>query len=775
MTTDTRRRTSTLYHWGPFEADTEDGRLVGVTPSAADPDPSPLLRNIVDGAQHRVRVTQPMVRAGWLDGGPGSTERRGAEPFVPVSWDTVTRLLAGEVRRVYDEFGAPAVFAGAYGWGSPGAFHQPQNQLHRFLNLLGGYVDSVNSYSTGAADVILPHVIDAGMNLMRRNTTWPVLADNTELWLAFGGVPLKNTAVAYGGIYRHETRQALDRMAEREAEFVLVSPIRDDLPANVNAQWISINPGTDVAAMLGIAHTLVTEELHDQAFLDRYCTGFDRFERYLLGRDDGQPRSAEWAAGITGIPAGELRELARRLPGKRVMVSTTWSLQRTEYGEYKPWMGVVLAAMLGQIGLPGGGYGFGYGSAGSVGGAVPTTGAPRLPMGANGLRQFIPVARTADMLLNPGAPFDFDGSTYSYPDVRLLWWTGGNPFHHHQDLPKLRRALAKPETIVVNEPYWTAMARHADIVLPSTIPLERNDIGVPPNGGQLVAMHKAMEPLGESRSDYETFAALAEALGFGERFTEGRDEMAWLRYMWGEWLLLMEQKGEKAPTFDEFWEAGVFDRPATRERVVYMEDFRNDPERNRLRTPSGRIEVFSEVIAGFGYEEFPGYPAWVEPREWAGSERAASFPLMMVANNPKTRLHSQLDPGEYSRSSKVNGREPIRLHPDDASKRGIGEGDVVRVYNDRGAFLAGAVLSEDLRPGVVQVSTGAWYDPLDPSDPDSLCVHGNPNVVTLDAGSSPIAQSSVGQLALVQVERWEGEVPPIRVFDPPPMEIREGV
>jgi biotin/methionine sulfoxide reductase len=209
--------------------------------------------------------------------------------------------------------------------------------------------------------------------------------------------------------------------------------------------------------------------------------------------------------------------------------------------------------------------------------------------------------------------------------------------------------------------------------------------------------------------------------------------------------------------------------------VVLLQAFRADPERARLPTPSGRIEIGSSAIDGFGYDDCPGHPAWLEPAEWLGAPLAKRFPLHLVANNPTTRLHSQLDVGAFSQSAKVQGREPIRLHPADAARRGIRSGDVVRVWNDRGSCLAGAVVTVAVRPGVVQLATGAWYDPLDPADPDAMCVHGNPNVLTCDRGTSRLAQGCAGQHALVEVEPWTGPVPPIRAYDPPPTEPRSGV
>jgi biotin/methionine sulfoxide reductase len=760
-----------LTHWGAFDAEVVDGQLVAIRPFEHDPNPSPVLDNIPGSLRHVTRVTQPMIRKGWLEDGPGPSDRRGADPFVAVSWDTAIELLAGELRRVYDDFGPRAVYGGSYGWASAGRFHHAQSQLHRFLNCLGGYTRSVDSYSYAAGGVIMPRVLsDVGV-LHYTGTHWRSLVEHTELFVSFGGMPLKNTAVSSGGVFRHRTRDFIQQAAERGAEFVLFSPLRDDMADFANATWHPISPGTDVAVMLALAYTLITEDLHDREFLSRYCVGFDKLERYILGLDDGQPKTPEWAADISEIPAEELRALARRMAGKRVFLTTTWSLQRNEFGEQPPWMGVALAAMLGQIGLPGGGYGFGYGSAQRVGEGVVRDGLgfPALPQGRNPIDSFIPVARFADMLLKPGARFDYDGGRYSYPEIRLVYWAGGNPFHHHQHLGKLRRALGNIDTFVVHEPFWTAAARHADVVLPVTLTLERNDIGSSQNDAYLVAMQQAVEPVGEAHDDYSIFAGLAEQLGALEAFTEGLDVDGWLRRLYAQWRERAAAHGYRMPDFDQFWAEGYIDVPLDESKVLFA-DFRNDPEGAPLATPSGKVELFSETIAGFGYADCQGHPRWYSPTEWLGGDRTAQFPLLMIANNPKTRLHSQLDVGDYSQGSKIQGREPLRLHSRDASTRGIRDGDVVRVYNDRGSFLAGAVVSDDVRPAVVQISTGAWYDPLEPGNVDSMCVHGNPNTLTFDAGSSSLAQGSVGQHTLVEIERWDGDLPPVTVGSPPRIE-----
>ena len=385
-------------HWGAFSAYEDAGQLV-VVPHANDPDPSSLLQNIPAALRHPARIAQPMVRRGWLDRGPGSGRGAGATTSCAMDWPQVLDLLAAELRRVYATHGADAVFGGSYGWASAGRFHHAQSQVHRFLNTLGGYVRSVNSYSAGASAVILPHVLGSYEDAARRAVLWADVAQHTDIVLAFGGMAAKNSVLSGGGTSRHIVRGRWPPSRARGTKFVSISPLRSDMPAEADANWYSIIPGTDTALMLALAHTLVVEGLHDTAFLDRYCEGYATFEAYLLGRGDGQPKDAAWAADITGIAPDAIVTLARSLAGKRALITVSHSLQRAEHGEQPVWMGVVLAAMLGQIGLPGGGFAYSLGALANIGKPELGVPIPTLPQGRNRVGDFIPVARIADMLL----------------------------------------------------------------------------------------------------------------------------------------------------------------------------------------------------------------------------------------------------------------------------------------------------------------------------------------------------------------------------------------
>jgi len=312
--------------------------------------------DVLDGP---TRITAPMVRKSWLEGGPGTAgDKRGSDAFVEVSWAEANRLVAAELTRVRSTHGNRAIYAGSYGWASAGRFHHAQSQLKRFLNCIGGYTGSKNTYSFAAAEVLVPHVLGTFRGHLDTTTSWESIASDCDLFVAFGGVPLKNGQISQGGTGAHVQKGGLLAAHKAGVKFVNISPLRADLLDRVNADWLPIRPNTDVALMLSLAHVLLNEDLHDQAFLDRYTVGFARFADYLLGKTDGIPKSPEWAADICEIPADTIRDLARRMARSRTMISTAWALTRQDHGEQPFWAAIALAAMLGQIGLPGTGLGF---------------------------------------------------------------------------------------------------------------------------------------------------------------------------------------------------------------------------------------------------------------------------------------------------------------------------------------------------------------------------------------------------------------------------------
>jgi biotin/methionine sulfoxide reductase len=753
-------------HFGAFEAVVERGRLVEARPFARDPFPGSLLASIPDAVHSSARIDRPYVRQGWLKGGRRGSAR-GGDAFIPISWDHAIRLVAEETTRIRAEHGHASILGGSYGWSSAGRLHHARTQLHRFLGMGGGFTAQVTNYSYGAGMTLMPHILGTNDVVQGPVTDWEAIRRNAKLMLCFGGLPLKNGLVTAGGAGAHGYIAHMKAAAAAGVRFVNISPFRGDTAEFLDAEWIPIRPNSDTALVLAMAHVILDAGREDRDFLARCAVGFEPFAAYVRGTTDGVAKTPEWAEALTDVPAATIRSLALEAAGAPTMVSATWSIQRAEHGEQPWWAMVALAAMLGGIGRPGQGIAFGYGSINGMGTPrreLPAVSGPavRNPCGA-----YIPVARITELLERPGDVLQYNGRDLTLPDIRMIWWAGGNPFHHHQDLGRLLRAWNRAETIVVNEPWWTAVARNADIVLPATTTLERNDIGSSSRDRFVRAMHQAIAPVAQARNDTDIFADLADALGYRAQFTEQRDEMAWLQHLYGRWRQACAAQGIDAPDFARFWEDGYVEIPPPEEPWTQFAEFRADPEANPLNTPSGKVEIYSETIASFGYAETPGHPIWQEPREWLGGALAERFPLHLLSFQPATRLHGQLDTGRVAAANRVGGREPIHMHPDDAAGRGLSDGQVVRVFNDRGAIAAGLRVTADIRPGVVAMATGAWWNPARPGAVDAPCLHGNPNVLTQDVGTSRLGQGSAAQSCLVQIEAWPGEPPPVTVHAPP--------
>ena len=753
-------------HWGTFRARKGTDGAMEIEPFADDPAPSGLLANVPAVLDHPARLRLPLVRRGWLQNGPGPDARRGRDSYIEMEWDAALDLAARALIRLgaapdLPEIGpqpGAQVFGGSYGWASAGRFHHAQSQLHRFLNTsFGGYVAGVDTYSSAAGTVILSMVWGNALKLNRDHPYLDELASETELLISFGGLPLRNTAISPGGNSQHSVGQALDRAAARGCGFVSISPIADDMEALPGLSRLAPRPGTDVALMLGMAHHLHKTGRADRAYLDRYTSGYDRFLGYLTGDSDGVAKTPDWAAAICDVPAAAITALAERAAGCRTLVNVTYSLQRAENGEQPIWMALTLAAMLGRGDEPGAGFCYGLGSIGNIGKPPLEVPLPTLPQGRNRVGDFIPCARIADLLLHPGKTYTYMGEARHYADIRLVYWAGGNPFHHHQDLTRLTDAFARPDTIIVHDSVGTATANHADIVFPTTVTAEREDIGAGGNDPYLIAMEPLAAPYGAARDDFDIFAALAARIGCGAAFTEGLDSHDWLKRIYAPTQMALAAQGLPAPDYDNFRQGMVLSLP-TRKTDGDMRRFHRDPQAHPLNTPSGRIEIFSERVAAAG---LPGHPAWLPPLEWLAAARAAEHPFQLVANQPASRLHSQLDFGAASMDSKNAGREVARMNPADAAGLGIVDGDVIRIWNGRGAVLASAQASDAIRSGVVQLATGAWYAPVDLEGSGRTCVNGNPNAVTSDSGASILSQGCAGQLSLVSVARLTTAVPPV--------------
>lgn len=315
----------------------------------------------------------------------------------------------------------------------------------------------------------------------------------------------------------------------------------------------------------------------------------------------------------------------------------------------------------------------------------------------------------------------------------------------------------------------TAAARHADIVLPATTSFERNDLTMTGDysNQHLVPMKQVVAPQGEARDDFAVFADLSERWEAGgrERFTEGKSDLQWLETFYQMAARRGAQQQVTLPPFAEFWQANqLIEMPEEPEnaRFIRFAAFRDDPQANPLKTASGKIEIHSPTIAAFGYTDCPPHPMWLEPDEWHGNAEAGQ--LQLLSAHPAHRLHSQLNYSALRERYAVAGREPLTIHPQDARARGIADGDLVRVWNARGQVLAGAVVTEGIRPGVICLHEGAWPD-LDPVA--GICKNGAVNVLTKDIPTSRLGNGCAGNTALAWLEKYTGPALPLTAFDPP--------
>lgn len=743
---------------GPMHLVKKAGQVIGVEPIKQDGASWPLIGDMPDRLYNQARVKAPMVRKNFLEKRENNDRAgRGSRDFVEVSWDDALKLVADEMQRVKSKYGNAALHRGKSSWASNHAhFYRTEALLQRCLNGFGGCSTFYGNYSNQAVSEILPAVAWSSASA---SSDWPSIHDNAKLIVLWGCNPLNTTLILSGRYGAKAWREA----KARGIELIHIDPMRSETARELGGEWVPIRPNTDVALALAMMHTLLAEKLHDEKFIKNYTRGFAEFETYLTGAKDNTPKTAEWAAAITGVPADKIRELARKMAKTRTTISSGWSTQRQHRGEQPPWALVALGAMLGQIGLPGGGvtFGLGYADGGFPRPNMPTVGG--LSPGTNPVPDPFPIACISDAYLNPGKTIEVKGRKIAYPDVKLIYTSGGNTMTHHQDTNRLIEAYRKPEVLIVQDPWWTPTARFADIVLPAASDLERNDLGQTLN--LITAAHAAVDPLHKSRTDYDILAELSDRLGFKQAFTEGRSEMEWVQFFYD--AAKTQSKAVKMPEFEEFWAGeGVIEFPMGKGDMVHLADFRADPLLKPLPTASGLIEFVSPFVAKMNYDDCPAHPTWLEPVEWKGSEAAKTYPLQLISPHSYYRLHSQMCNTKIRKDYAVAEREPVVINDKDAAARGIAQGDVVRLFNDRGQVLAGAIVTPDILEGAICLHEGAWYDPDKPGEKGALDKYGSPNVLTRDLPlSSRFAQATIAGTALCQVEKYKGAPGKVTAFD----------
>ncbi|EOX3942096.1 MULTISPECIES: trimethylamine-N-oxide reductase TorA [Vibrio] len=771
-------------HWGAFRAHIYAGKVQEIKPLELDKKPTEMLNGIKGIIYSPSRVRYPMVRLDWLKKHKYSADTRGNNRFIRVTWDEALDLFYRELERIQKDYGPWALHAGQTGWNQTGSFNNCTAHMQRAVGMHGNFITKVGDYSTGAGQTIMPYVLGS-TEVYAQGTSWSEILENSDNIVLWANDPVKNLQVGWN-CETHESfkylAQLKEKVAKGEINVLSVDPVKNKTQRYLENDHLYINPLTDVAFMLAVAHVLYNENLYDKKFIDTYCLGFEEFIQYVQGKTkDKVEKTPEWAAAICGVKADKIREFARMLVSGRTQILMGWCIQRQEHGEQPYWAAAVVAAMVGQIGLPGGGisYGHHYSSIGvpSTGFAGPG-GFPRnLDQGMkpkwdnndfNGYSRTIPVARWIDCLLEPGKEINYNGGKVKLPDFKMMVISGCNPWHHHQDRNRMKKAFRKLQTVVTIEFAWTATCRFSDIVLPACTQWERNDIdvyGSYSNKG-LIAMHRLVDPLFQSKPDFQIMSELTQRFGRREEYTRGMSEMEWIESLYNDCKKANEGKFEM-PEFNEFWEKSVLDFGEGKPWVRHA-DFRKDPELNPLGTPSGFIEITSRKIGRYGYEHCQEHPMWFEKSERShGGPGSDKYPFWLQSCHPDKRLHSQMCESEEFRATyAVQGREPVYINPADAKAKGIKDGDLVRVFNGRGQLLAGAVLTDSYPRGVIRIEEGAWYGPLNEKE-GAICTYGDPNTLTQDIGSSELAQATSANTCIVDFEKFTGKVPPVTSFGGP--------
>jgi len=749
-------------HFGPFKGVVKDGKLMGVQAiKKYDAMPTQMLmKGVLSRTYEETRVDYPMVRKSYLEGvqkgGDTKVKMRGKEEFVRVSWDVALGLVAKATLDTIEKYGNEGIFSSSYGgWSNAGIF-RPNVLQGRLYNLIGGSSMTSGDYSGGASQISLPHII-GDMEVYSPQTSWAQIKDKTQVFVHVGCDPFKNNRVEYR-VADHQMYPRWEEIKKSGVKFISINPQYTITDEAMGSEWVKIIPNTDTALFLSMCYHLYDTKQHDQAYLDKYTVGFDKFIAHVLGKDGSKPKTPAWASKITGIPEKKIKELTQTFKDNRTQFAGSWAIQRAHHGEMTHWAIINFASMLGCVGKPGEGVGFSwhYGNGGMPQSGKRTPAGPS--QGRNLVKTYAPASRISEMLLNPGKEFFHNGSVHKYPKVKMIYNSGNNFMSHQQDTNELIRALNVVDTVVVQDPWWCAATRWADIVLPASSTLERDDItsGGTYSNDKVYAMKKVVEPQGEALDDWEIFRRLAGKLGVEYAFTEGKSKMDFIKTAY--------ENSDATLPFEEFWEQGIADIevPDTAAKWVRHGDFYKDPDKNKLHTASGKIELYCETIDKFKLDDCPPMPKFMEPAEYLGNAKKGQ--LHVVSPHPRMRLHSQMGNASVRDIDNIQGREGVIINKDDAKERGIKDGDLVELYNDRGAIIAGARFG-NIMPGVVSIYEGCW-----PSlDSKGRCNSGLVNFVTSSRRSSALSQATSANTCLVSMKKCTDPEGPNKAYTKPPI------
>lgn len=676
------------------------------------------------------RLLYPMKRVG----------ERGEGKFARITWDEAIDTIAGEWARIRDTYGPASRYVN-YATGMSGLL-DPGLMAKRLLALDGGYLERYNSYSTAC--------ISQATELMygTRST-----GNSLHSWLSSALIILWGHNPA-DTRFDSDTMHYLLKAKEQGIPIVVVDPRKSNTVRRLNAEWIPIRPATDAAMLDAMAYVIYQNGLHDQAFLDRCCLGFDRDHMpegvdpsecclsYLLGEKDGIPKTPEWAESITGVPAETIRDLALRYGrAKPATLIQGYGAQRHAYGEQSARGGILLACMTGNVGIWGGwACGNGY---------CHVHERPVFPKGENPFPMSIPVYLWTDAVVRGHEMTALEGvkgGPKLPADVKMILNLAGNCLiNQHGNINRTAEILkdtSKCEFIVCSDLFMTSSAKFADILLPGVSSLERNDISMPWQYGEFLGFaKKVIEPMGESRLEYDWLAEVAGKLGLRDAFTEGRCADEWLEFLYHD----LRQREVELPPFEDFSQGGIYHYKNNPDHIAFEHECK-DPAKHPFPTKSGLIELFSETVYRTEYQNyFPAIPRYVAPPEGPEDPITAQYPLQLVGWHTHRRTHSTHDnnPGLHPLDP-----QQLWIHPTDAACRGISDGDTVLVWNGRGKLSTIAKITSDLMHGVTALSQGAWYQP----DGDGTDINGSINVLT-SLMPTPYAKGNPQHTILVEVKK----------------------
>ncbi|MCR8685283.1 molybdopterin-dependent oxidoreductase [Campylobacter ureolyticus] len=773
--------------FGAFYAKLNSGQIVSVDNFEHDAFPTTMNNSLADRIQNESRVLYPYVRKSYLEKrGPNKPELRGEDEFVRVSWDEALDLAANALKENFDKYGPESIYGECYWWGGCGKVSWGRTVAHRMLTILGGYVEETDDYSTGAGIAIMPYVLGSTA-VYDTPTRWEAIIKECKNVVFWGTNPVVTNQIG-GAVNTHNVYKYYQKVKKLKDEgkisITSIDTFRNDTARYFESEYIPVRPNTDTAMMIGMCHYLYENKLYDEEFIKKYTVGFNKFKDYFLGKNDGVVKDLAWASKICNVEVKALEELCKKLAKDNSIIIAGRALQRQDHGEQVFWMVVTLSAMLGHIGKMGGGFEFNQsynnGGAGSMIGpslkgisAIPSQKYTdeNSPWTKN-KNYTIPTSRSIQALESPGSEIGFKGTKIKLPRMRVAYNASGSMFTRHQDVNRAVEAWKKLDTVITAEPFWTSQAKLSDIVLPVAIEGERTDIIESQATREFIfALKPVITPMGESKSDFQICKEICKRWGMEEVFSEGKSELEWVKEIYADVMNQAKTLGyTNMPSFDEFWEKGYvrFDKKDDENKYyTRLSNFRENPRKFRLGTPSGKIEIFSPEIEKMGYDDCLAHPVWLEPFEWLGNkEKTKKYPLAISSPHSRFRLHSQLNNSIIRNYTEIGAREPVILSPKAAKARDIKTGDIVRIFNDRGEILCGAIVSDIAQDDVAIICEGAWYDP-EVYGKKTLCQHGCVNVLTHDKGTSKLGQSNCAHTCLAEIERYKGVVMPIRAFSKP--------